>query len=109
MFGIGRPSVVADVIAITVQLDISFPRIVVRLAKRLQFAEPKFHRIAFVRLDVIGDRRRRDLAELEAKFAKRMFSELSARDLAPAFFFVEASGCIHESLSRGSAIGVSGL
>jgi hypothetical protein len=101
MFGIGRPSVVADVVAITVRLDISFLRIVVRFAKRLQFAEPKFHRIAFVRLNVIGDGRGRDLAEFEAKLAKRMFLELNARDLAPAFFFVEASGCFHEQHVAG--------
>ena len=74
---VDRPPIKPNIWSIAVQLHKTFAAIVTGLAQALQFPEKELVGVAVMRLDMVNDRRRHDLAAtLQAEFAERVFAEL---------------------------------
>jgi hypothetical protein len=77
------PTVQTDVRRITVDFQKAFAAIVAKLAQALQLLEEELVHVAMMRLDVIRNRRRRDLAAAEAEPAKGMVTQLMLAQALP--------------------------
>lgn len=84
MAPINRPTIGTDFLRVPSRLLRLLRRTVAVVAKRLQIAKPEQVEIAFVGDDVIGHLRSNDNSFLKTRFAKRMFTQLCFRSLAPA-------------------------
>jgi hypothetical protein len=74
---VDRPPIEPNVWSIAVQLHKAFAGIVTRLTQALQFPEEELVWVTAMRLDLIRDRRRHDLAAaFQTKLAERVFAEL---------------------------------
>jgi hypothetical protein len=76
MSRIDGPAIEPDIRNITVQLEVALAVLVTRLTKRLELAEIELVHVAMVRLDVVGDARRRHDPAIKAEFAERVLQEL---------------------------------
>jgi hypothetical protein len=77
MQGVDRPPIEPNIWSIAIQLHKALTGIVASLAQALQLPKEELVWVTIMRLDVICDRRRHDLAAtLQAEFTERVFSEL---------------------------------
>jgi len=79
------PTVLVYVLRAAIEVEQPLAAIVARLAQRLQCAEPKRIPVATMRLDVVGNGRRRGDATCEAHGAQSEVAKLQASSTAPDF------------------------
>jgi hypothetical protein len=89
VIGIDRPTIDSDRIVEPAMFESFLAALVTVQAQRLQLTIPEFNRIVVMRLDMVRDTSRDDLAFAQAHRTKRLVLKLTARPAMPRGFVVQ--------------------